>query len=106
MGRRRGGASADLAGEVHDAAHALNGQVVTRQVGGLGVAAERSDGRGDDVGLVRRKGCPVEPELCHEAGFEVVEHDVAVRASRRANAMSSASLRSSTIDRLLRLMAM
>ena len=62
---------------MHDAAHALNGQVVTRQVGGLGVAAERSDGRGDDVGLVRRKGCPVEPELCHEAGFEVVEHDVA-----------------------------
>ena len=36
-----------------------------------------ADGRSDDVELVRRKGCPVEPELCHEARFEVVEHDVA-----------------------------
>ena len=71
------GASADLAGEVHDAAHALNGQVVTRQVGSVGVATERGDGRGDDVGLVRRKRRSVEPELCHEAGLEVVEHDVA-----------------------------
>ena len=77
MGTPAREASTDLAGEVHDAAHALNGQVVTRQVGGLGVAAERSDGRSDDVGLVRRRDARVEPELCHEARFEVVEHDVA-----------------------------
>ncbi len=71
-----GGFAVDLAGDVHEAAHGLDEEVVSGQVASGTGTAEAGDRAGDDRRLLGGQRLTVEAEAAHRARSEVVDHDI------------------------------
>jgi hypothetical protein len=82
---RRGadGLALELAGQRHEAAHRLTERVERGPVRVGAVLSETRDRRQDDGGIERAPALVVEAHRAHDAGAEVLEHDVGFLHERR-----------------------